>query len=78
MVYHDYYYRIAANLVSTILNIGLIHKLLNLPDQLSFAIITFYLGIQGFLMYYNFNYIKKIKPDEEDFLSEEEPDGEKW
>jgi len=28
-------------------------------------------------MYYNFNYIKKIKPDEEDFLSEEEPDGEK-
>ncbi len=56
----DYYYRIAANLLAMIINIVLIARLLEVPGELRFALMTIYIGVQSYLMYYNIQYIKNL------------------
>jgi hypothetical protein len=74
----DYYYWIAANLLAMIINIVLIARLLEVPWELRFALVTIYVGVQGYLMYYNIQYIKNldsaqwIQPELFDELDEEE------
>jgi hypothetical protein len=72
----DYYYRIAANLLAMIINIVLIARLLEVPWQLRFALVTIYVGVQGYLMYYNIQYIKNLdnNQDTKPKLFTEDPD----
>jgi hypothetical protein len=42
----DYYYRIVANIMAMVINIILIARLLVVPGELRFALITIYVGMQ--------------------------------
>ncbi len=57
----DYYYWIVANILAMVVNIILINRIESIPGQLSFALITMYIGIQWFLMYYNLHHIKQYQ-----------------
>ncbi len=58
--YKDYYFRILANILSMIVNIILL-LYSDLPWEIIFASITFYIWLFWFLTYYNINYIYNLK-----------------
>lgn len=57
----DYYYRIGANMLALVCNIVFVLKT-EIPNQLKFSLIFFYLGLQAFILLYNMKYIREILP----------------